>query len=156
MSTDGLHLKTVAMLQGSSHLRVQSSAEFKLAPGAIPILDFETCTGKTGNISNRGVTVFISTADAELTLGRPVKGYWKKIIFQAKAKTSCLQTVMPTSKGVKLGVGSTNTGIFCSSFATKHTDGAYIELLGYSTYQWLVLGRSSTDVVKINITSATG
>lgn len=156
MSTDGLHLKTVAMLQGSSHLRVQSSAEFKFAAGSIPIWGYETCTGKTGSISNRGVTVFISTADAQLTIGRPVQGYWKKIVFQAKKATSCIQKVLPTSKGIKLGVGSTNTGIFCSSFANKHMEGAYIELLGHSTYQWLILGKSSTNVVSLTLTSATG
>jgi hypothetical protein len=164
-TTDSLHANTVAMLQGSSHLRVQGNAEMKfgasakyvLDAGAIQVMEFETCTGKTGNISNRGITHFLTTSDSEYTLGRPVLGYVKKIVFGAKNDTSNIQKVLPTSKGIKVGgYSSTNTGIFCSSFAAKVKEGAYVELLGLSSAKWLVTGKSSTNVVALTFTSATG
>jgi len=155
-STEGLHPKTVAMLQGSSHLRVQSSAEFKMAAGSIPILEFERCTGKTGNVSNRGVSVILSTADVSLDLGRPQAGYWKRLIFQCKKATSCIQEIRPTSKGIKFGVGSSETKVTCSSFTDKHKVGAHLDLLGYDTGHWMIMARSTTDAVVFTFTSDTG
>ena len=155
-STEGLHLKTVAMLQGSSHLRVQSSAEFQVAAGAKFNLMYERCTGKTGNISNRGVSVILSTADCSLDIARPEAGAWKRLIFQCKKATSCIQEIRPTSKGIKFGVGSTETKVTCSSFADKHKVGAHLDLLGYDTGHWMIMGRSTTDAVVFTFTSDTG
>lgn len=161
-STEGLHPHTVAMLQGSSHLRVQSSAEFQLADGAKFTWMYTRSTvagaGNKGTISNRGITIFKTTGTGGdsttiYTLARPYQGAYKKIVFVSINATSNRQRVVTSSKGVK--IGTSNTSIIATSHATKLLHGYSVELLGLSTYQWQIITPASTLGCVI-LTSATG
>ena len=145
MSTDGLHLGTVAMLQGSSHLRVQSSAEFQVAAGAVvklmPSLTTFSGAGNKGSVSKSGLTVWTCTGTGNdstciATLPAPIIGAVKTIMFRCVNATSNTQRLVTSSKGVK--IGTSNTSILATSHANKIIWGAGVELIGVSTFRWLI------------------
>lgn len=169
-STEGLHLKTVAMLQGSSHLRVQSSAEFQVAAGAklkfVPSLSTVAGAGNVGTLTRDGISVITTTGTGDnstciWTLPAPAVGSWKKIIFRCVNATSNRQRVVTSSKGVK--IGTSQTSIIATSHARKIIWGNSIELVGVSTFRWAIASEYAGSLVVpttvhsyLVFTSATG
>jgi hypothetical protein len=169
MSTDGLHLKTVAMLQGSSHLRVQSSAEFQVAAGAkyvlVPNLTTFSGAGNKGTLPRDGITIWTCTGTGDnstciATLPAPAIGSYKMIVFRAVNATSNRQRVVTSSKGVK--IGTSHTSIIATSNANKLTNsGPAVQLIGLSTSRWMLMNFASTNSTSVGglgvtLTSATG
>ena len=161
-STQGFQTKSVFMSQGTSHLRVSSSAEFKVAAGGQLLMDYERATGRAGTISNRGITYVLSSAiGSTFYLKAPVRGAYKQLLIRTKAATSGFIRIRTTGVAISIQKSSLHSIFLASSHGKKLTLGIGMTLVGGSTAQWLILSRSilstaTTGAALVTLTSSTG
>lgn len=145
----GHHWK-MPYLSQDGQLVIPSSAKLRVEPGGIfapfgaSTGTIETCTGKTGTITNRGITIIKSSAVGVLTLANPTAatiGCVKTLIFDTSAaihvraaQTVGAEDIKFTSSACVLTLGSG------AKFSHKTINfRPAVTLLAQSTSRWQIL-----------------